>query len=653
MLRIRLIEQAVQHMSEEKPPAFMGSTHLCAGQEAVPVGAVAGLRDDDQVISTYRGHGWAIEAGVTPDEVLGEILHRATGINQGRAGSAYMMAPERRFIGENSIVGAGVPVACGIAMANLAAKNDRVVVVSIGDGAMNQGATNEAMAFAAARQLPVIIICENNGWSEMTATLAINKVERLARRAAGFGIASATIDGSDPVAVRDSIRLAADRARQGEGPSLIECTVPRLWGHYNRDIEHYRPKEDRADAEARDPITRTRTRLRDDLAVSSADLDALTNEVAAEVAAVVARARTAPLVPEDTAHAHVVAKPVAATPPVSDAGETREMVYINAVNAALDRALKERPEVVVYGEDVGFAGGIFGATRNLQKTYGAERVFDTPIAESAILGSAVGAAMAGLRPVVEIMWADFMLVALDQLINQAANVRYITGGKTSVPLTVRTQQGATPGSCAQHSQCLEALLAHIPGLKVALAATPQDAYDLLRSAIADPDPCIVFESRLLYQDKAPVLLRDAVEPVGLSKTHRTGSDALIVTWGAMVPVALEAADQLRGQGKEVGVLDLRWLTPMDDAALVDMARAAGGRVVVAHEANMTGGFGGEVSARISEALGAEGLHTTVRRVATPDARIPAAPHLLATLRPDAHRIAAAVDAVCSPALTPA
>ena len=224
-----------------KPPSVDGSMHFCAGQEAVPLGAMAALGPDDQV-ATYRGHGWAIASGLDERSVFAEICQRAEGINGGRAGSAYMMGPGTRFVGENSIVGAGTTIACGIAMANVVQKNGRVVAVTIGDGALNQGGTHEAFAFAAARSLPVIFVVENNAWSEMTATTDMFRVERLAQRAAGYGFPSATIDGTDPVAVRDSVSLAAERPARGDGPSLLEFRVPRLWGHYNRDVEHYRHK---------------------------------------------------------------------------------------------------------------------------------------------------------------------------------------------------------------------------------------------------------------------------------------------------------------------------------------------------------------------------------------------------------------------------
>src|ERR1700761_2988317 len=550
MLRIRELEQRSLDLSQTTPPQVVGSAHFCAGQEAVPVGTAAGLNKDDQLVATYRGHGWALASGLSLTEVFGEICQRAVGVNGGRGGSAYMMAPDRRFIGENSIVGAGVPIACGVAMANVASQNGKVVIVSIGDGAFNQGSTHEGLAFAAARSLPVLIICENNGWSELTPTSLTFKVERIAQRASGYGIPGVTIDGADPLIVRDTIREAAKRAREGKGPVLIECRVPRLWGHYNRDIEHYRPKEDRDQARARDPIVTFSHKLIAAGVLTEETFRKLEADVKSEVDEVQRVVLDAPRPDPSTASTHVWSE--ASLQPDSSAAataqETKSVSYIQAVNEALSRELASRPDVLVYGEDVGQAGGIFGASRGLQKIYGADRVFDTPISESAILGSAVGAALMGMKPIVEIMWGDFMLVALDQIINQAANVRYITGGRSGAPIVVRTQQGATPGSCAQHSQCLEALLAHIPGLRIAIPATPQDAYSILRTATASPDPCILFEARGLYQTQGPVTFTDVIEPIGKSRLHKPGRDAVIVTWGTMLPVALEAAKQLDQAG---------------------------------------------------------------------------------------------------------
>ncbi|HEY6633644.1 MAG TPA: thiamine pyrophosphate-dependent enzyme [Rhizobiaceae bacterium] len=636
---IRAFEAKVLELSQTAPPIVAGSAHLCAGQEAVPLGAIAGLREDDQIISTYRGHGWALGAGLAPADVMAEICHRATGLNGGRAGSAYFMAPGTRFIGENSIVGAGTTIACGLALANLSAGNGRVVAVSIGDGAMNQGAVHEAMAFAAAKALPVIFVVENNGWSELTATSDMFRSERLAQRAAAYGFPGATISGVDPIAVRDSFALAAERCRKREGPVLIECRVPRLWGHYNRDIEHYRSKEDRRKAEAQDPLFVFGQRLVAAGFLSEAEIASEIERQRGLVDTMTEKVLKAPLPEAADAATHVV-DVASSNPHVARPASTVTMTYVAAVNAALRELLEDDPATVVYGEDVGKAGGIFGASRNLQRDFGEARVFDTPIAENAILGSAVGAALGGLRPIVEVMWADFVLVAIDQLINQAANVRYVTQGRSSVPMVVRMQQGATPGSCPQHSQSIEALLAHIPGLKLALAATPQDAYSLLRSAAADPDPCVVIEARSLYQTRGEVTLGGVVEPAGKARLCRKGSDALILSWGAMVNRAMEAAERLAPE-ISVSVLDLRWLSPLDETAVREAVGSSGGRVLVVHEAVRTGGFGAEIVARIHESCGS-GLRGPVRRLATPDVRIPASPVLQAALIPDSSAIASAV-----------
>src|SRR5690606_26527295 len=214
--------------------------------------------------------------------------------------------------------------------------------------------------------------------------------------------------------------------------------------------------------------------------------------------------------------------------------KTVEMSYAKAVNAALRRALAERSETILYGEDVGKPGGVFGVTKDLQREFGVGRGFDTPISETAMLGAAVGAAMCGLRPIGEIMWIDFSLVAMDQIVTQAANVRYVSAGKMQAPLTIRTQQGALPGSCAQHSQNLEAMYAHVPGLRVGLPATPQDAYDMLLAAIESDDPSLVIEHRGMYHGPAvPVCIDGPIQSASGARVVQAGGDLTIVSWGAM------------------------------------------------------------------------------------------------------------------------
>ncbi|NUS15357.1 MAG: acetoin dehydrogenase [Streptomyces sp.] len=326
--------------------------------------------------------------------------------------------------------------------------------------------------------------------------------------------------------------------------------------------------------------------------------------------------------------------------------ETIKVSYAGAVNAALHRMLAEVPETLLYGEDVAKPGGVHGVTRGLWKEYG-DRVFDTPISESAILGSAVGAAMMGRRPIVEIMWADFFLVALDQVVNQAANVRYVSEGRLTAPLVIRTQQGNSPGACAQHSQNLEALFLHTPGLRVAMPSTPQDAYDIMVSAVHCDDPVVVIDNRTLYFGaKQEIVTGRPPAPIGGSRIRRTGSAATVVTWGAITHRVLEAADRLAERGTAVTVIETPWLNPFDTAAVTESVARTGGRLAVVHEANTTAGFGAEVVTRVAEAGVLRGRPL---RLGVPDSRIPAAPELASALVPDVTRIEAQLHSLAGQA----
>lgn len=643
MLTIRKLEEQILNLRREEKIA--GSVHVCVGQESAPVGVMASLDERDRVVATYRGHGWAVACGVPPEAILAEALGRSSGTNGGRGGSPYLSSPRHRFIGENSIVGAGLPIANGIAMGLVARGAGGICVVSFGDGATNQGAAHEAFVFAIARGLPVVFVCENNGWSEMTPITTTVPNAELHLRARGYGMESAVVDGSDVEGVRVAASLAIQHARSGGGPYFLEIRVPRILGHYNADAELYRGDDDREAHRARDPIAAAATALKDRGLVDDDTLRALEDETAHEISAAAASALASPPADPETAREHVTTAPAQrSADPLPDSGD--ELAYGLAANRALALELEARDDLILFGEDIAIPGGTFGVTRNLRKRFG-ERVFDTPISEAAILGAAVGASQSGLRPVVEIMWTDFLFVAFDQVVNQASNVRYLSRGEVSAPLVVRMQQGVTPGSCAQHSQSMEAVLAHVPGIKVGMPSTPHDAYAMLRAAIADPDPVFIIEARSLYQTKGLVNLDGPTEPVGGARLRREGRDVLIVTWGAMTTTVLEAAQMLALQGVDAAVLDMRWLAPLDESALVTALENAGGKAVIVHEANLTGGFGAEIAARLAERH-FDSLDGPVVRIGLPDVRVPSAPTLQAALVPSAATI---VDAAARLALS--
>lgn len=317
-----------------------------------------------------------------------------------------------------------------------------------------------------------------------------------------------------------------------------------------------------------------------------------------------------------------------------------EIRYGQAINRALADAMTADPSVILFGEDVGAAGGPFGVTRGLRDKFGPMRIRDTPISEAGIVGAAVGAAMSGLKPVVEIMFMDFVTLAMDALVNQAAKARYMFGAQASVPMVVRMPHGGGINAGPQHSQCLEAWLTHVPGLKVVCPGSVADAYALTRAAIDDPDPVVVIENKSLYAMKG--LIADTPLPavIGKAETARAGRDVTIVTYGAMRFPALEAATLLAAEGIEAEVIDLRSLQPWDEAAvLASLARTH--RLVIVHEAVEAFGVGAEIAARMAD-VGFDELDAPIVRVAAPFMPPPFAKTLEDWYRPDARRIAEGV-----------
>jgi pyruvate dehydrogenase E1 component beta subunit len=316
-----------------------------------------------------------------------------------------------------------------------------------------------------------------------------------------------------------------------------------------------------------------------------------------------------------------------------------EIRMVRAINQALADAMDADPSVIVLGEDIGVAGGPFNVTRGLQDRFG-DRVIDTPISEAAITGTALGAALSGLKPVVEIMFMDFITLAMDQLVNQAAKAHFMFGGQTAVPMVLRTPHGGGQNAGPQHSQCLEAWVAHVPGLKVVCPATPADAYGLLRAAIDDLNPVVFIENKALYGIKGEMKAPPAPVPIGKARIARAGSDASVITYGAMVHRALEAADMLAADGIEIEVIDLRSLQPWDKQAVLASVKRTH-RVVVAHEAVLSFGIGAEIAATIAHE-GFDELDAPVLRVGAPFMPSPFAPSLECAYMPGAKDVVAAV-----------
>jgi pyruvate dehydrogenase E1 component beta subunit len=317
----------------------------------------------------------------------------------------------------------------------------------------------------------------------------------------------------------------------------------------------------------------------------------------------------------------------------------REITYADAIREAMSEEMRRDPRVFLLGEDIGVYGGAFGVTKGMLAEFGEERVRDTPLSECAIAGAAVGAAVTGMRPIAEIMFSDFMTIAMDQLVNQGAKIHYQFGGQAPVPMVLRTPGGSGTGAAEQHSQSLEAWVCHVPGLKVVIPSTPADAKGLLKSAIRDPNPVVFIEQKLLYRVKGPVPEpgADDLVPLGKADVKRPGKDLTIVTYGRMVQRSLEAAGKLAADGIDVEVIDVRTLVPLDRRCIIDSVKKTG-KVMIVHEACQTGGFGGELAAVIADSEAFFHLDAPIRRVAGLDVPIPYNPVLEANVVPTLDRI---------------
>ena len=320
----------------------------------------------------------------------------------------------------------------------------------------------------------------------------------------------------------------------------------------------------------------------------------------------------------------------------------REITYAQAIREALCEEMRADPRVFLLGEDIGIYGGAFGVTKGMVQEFGEERVRDTPLSEHAITGAAAGAAMTGMRPVVEIMFSDFLTIALEQLANQAAKAHYQFGGQVSVPMVLRTAGGSGTGAAEQHSQSLEAWVCHVPGLKVVIPSTPYDAKGLLKSAIRDPNPVVFIEQKLLYRQKGAVPdIGDEYDiPLGVADVKRTGRDLSLITYGRMAPRCLEAAGALAKEGIEAEVIDIRTLVPLDTSRLIESVKKTG-RAMIVHEACQTAGFGAEIAAVIADSEAFFHLDAPIRRVAGLDVPIPYSPVLEAHVVPTLEKIVAA------------
>ncbi|HEY5271249.1 MAG TPA: dehydrogenase E1 component subunit alpha/beta [Anaerolineales bacterium] len=664
VMEIRALENNIANLLSKA--VLKGASHLYAGEEAVAVGAVAALRDSDLITSTHRGHGHAHAHGdahaKTPEakqehynKMMAEVLGKSGGYCKGKGGSMHIADVEHGNLGATGIVGGNIPVAVGAGLVQKLMKTDRVVVCFFGDGASNTGNFHESLNMASMWNLPVIFVCENNLYAMSVPWSKATKLQDVASRACAYGIPGEVVDGMDVLAVRSAVAKAAERARHGEGPTLIEAKTYRWFGHSHSDPRTYRTREEEAEWKMRDPITVMKDNLQVVKMLTDGEFEALENAVDAKLEKAMEFGNNSPEPKAEDMDSDVYAPPKF-TPADYETDRRlrlaiardevkREITYAQAlVEAAREEMLRD-PKVFIMGEDVGLYGGAYGATRDLYKEFGEWRVIDTPISEATIGGAAVGAAMAGMRPIAEIMYVDFTPLAMDQIANQGAKNRYMFGGKTSVPMVIRTEGGAGRAIAAHHSQSLESLWTHFPGIYVVMPSTPYDAKGLLKAAIRDDNPVMFIEHKMLYKEKGFVPEEEYIIPFGVADIKRPGKDVTLVTYSRMVYRSLEAAEALAKDGLEVEVIDLRTLKPLDINTVAASVKKTGHLVCVS-EAYENTGFINEVMMQVNEQA-FDYLDAPMVRVASANVPVPRAEILEDGAIPNVSRIMAACRKVVS------
>ncbi len=640
MLRIRRFEEKCAELyAEEKIRGFL---HLYIGEEAIAVGALSVLTPEDQVVATYREHGHALARGVPMGAVLAEMYGRTNGCSRGRGGSMHLFDAATRFYGGNAIVGGGLPLATGLALANKKQGQSNLTACFFGEGAVAEGEFHESMNLAALWGLPVLFVCENNRYAMGTALAYSESETDIAKKARSYGMQARQVDGMNVVDVEAAVTTAAAHIRSTGQPYFLECQTYRFRGHSSFDGQLYRDKAEVARWEAHGPVKRLLEWLRDNNHFEDHELEALERAVDKEIDDAVAFAEGGAWEPVE-ALCRDVYTPFQAPAVTSGAAQAPETLsYREALRAGIEDALIADPRTFLMGEDVGRYGGCYAVSKGLLERYGPERIIDTPLCESGFVGVGIGAALGGLRPIVEVMTVNFSLLAMDQIVNTAATLRHMSGGQFSVPIVFRMACGAGKQLAAQHSHSWENFYAHIPGLKVLSPATHTDARFMLAQALADPDPVLIFEHVMLLNDEA-ALLTGPEAPMEQALVRREGRDLSLITYGGSVKKALAAAEELARGGISVEVVDLRCLRPLDKTTLLASVVKTH-RAIVIDEGWYTGSLAGEVSAIIMEE-GFWSLDAPVKRIATAEVPIPYPAHLEQAALPKVAEIVAMAKAL--------
>ncbi|MDX8442399.1 alpha-ketoacid dehydrogenase subunit alpha/beta [Mesorhizobium australafricanum] len=641
MLRIRRFEE--EGMRQYERGNIPGWFHSSVGQEAAIVGACLALRDDDCMTGTHRSHGHTIGKGANLDALMAELMGKQCGICKGRGGSMHFADTSVGIISESGIVGGGIPLATGSAFSAKLRSVDQVTLCFFGDGAVNQGTFHESLNMASLWKLPVVYLCENNGYAMTTPLAQSHGQPDIALRATAYGMPGVAVDGQDVSAVYDATVQATGRSRAGEGPTLIVANTYRFdehnfgllvpGGRYrsSEEVETYKRE--------RDPILLFRKALLQE-GTDERNLRAIEDEVANSVKQAVEFAVDSPAPLPATLHQYMFKTPLdclgsltagrgekligpqicpeklAAAP-----RDTIQSTYLEALVQAQIEEMDRDERVVLIGEDISAHG-----CERLIERFGRGRIWNMPISEGSFAGLGIGAAINGLRPIIDLSCASFVYLAADQIINQASKLRYMTGGQIQIPIVFRCCMFSEGAAAAQHADRPYPLFMNVPGLKIISPTSAGDIKGLMKSAIRDNDPVLVFEDASLMPLKGDVPgNRDYLIPIGKAEVKHEGKDVTIVAIAGAIRPTMEAVDALAGEGISVEVIDPRTLKPLDHDA-INMSTAKTGRLLIVENAHRVCNAGSEIAAVMTEKA-FDILKRPILRLSAPDIHVPFSPAL--------------------------
>lgn len=612
LLKPRLIEEKMLNLLRQ---GRISKWFSGIGQEAISVGAACALHPDELIFTMHRNLGVFTARNMPLDRMFCQWQGKRLGYTKARDRSFHFGAMEHHIVGMISHLGPQLSLAAGVAMAHKLRREGKVSLAFTGEGATSQGEFHEALNVASVWKLPVIFLIENNGYGLSTRPSEQYACKDLVDRAQGYGMRSAKIDGNNIIEVYNTISRVAAELRENPEPFLLECVTFRMRGHEEASGTKYVPKELMDEWAKKDPLDNFERLLLENGVVTPEFRknleDAYKKDIQAAVDVMFNEPEPVADTEEELADVYAPAPSV-----VAPTGAARELRFIDAISEGLREGMQKHPELVLMGQDIADYGGVFKITQGFVDSFGKERVRNTPLCESAIVGIGLGLSLKGMKSMVEMQFADFVTCGFNQIVNNLAKLHWRWGQTADV--VVRMPTGGGTGAGPFHSQSNEAWFTHVPGLKVVFPSTPEDAKGLLLAALADPNPVMYFEHKALYRSISGMVPEGyyTVE-IGKARQVRSGNELSIITYGMGVQWAEKAADRL---GISADIVDLRSLVPLDYDAITATVKKTN-RVLILHEDTLFGGIGGEIAAWISENL-FEHLDAPVLRAASLDTPVP-------------------------------